>query len=166
MSLRYAVAFAALSSFLWMSAGRAQAVAPGTTITLEGAAKMARACENLAREKGLSVSIWVVDAAGTPIYVKRMQGAFLRTVEFARRKAETAIVWEGSTDPHNTDSLLGRVFMFRPGGESVLDQTGALLSGGGLPVRVDGAIVGAVGVGGGGPDDEPCAQAAVAAIEP
>ena len=142
----------------------AQPVMPGTTITLEGAVKMVRACEDLARERGRAVSIWVIDAAGTPIYMKRMQGSFLRAVDFARWKAETAIVWQGSTDPHNTDALLGQVFVLRPGGESVLDRTGALLSGGGLPVLVDGVIVGAVGVGGGGPDDETCAQAAVDAI--
>ena len=164
MNSRYAVVLAAAAALSWEPAVHAQSVTPGTTITLEGATKMVRACETFAREKGLVVSVWVIDAAGTPIYMRRMEGSILRAVDFAFWKAETAIIWEGSTDPHNTDSLLGRVFVFRPGGESVLDRTGALLSGGGLPVRVNGVIVGAVGVGGAGTDDETCAQAAVDAL--
>ena len=99
MNSRYAVVLAAAAALSWEPAVHAQSVTPGTTITLEGATKMVRACETFAREKGLVVSVWVIDAAGTPIYMKRMEGSILRAVDFAFWKAETAIIWEGSTDP-------------------------------------------------------------------
>jgi uncharacterized protein GlcG (DUF336 family) len=103
----------------------------------------------------------VVDRGGNLVALERMDGAQLVATGLAIDKAWTAVAcaapsdaWAQSTAPGGEDwGMAGAV-----GGRVVVLP-------GGLPVEVDGALVGAIGISGGhGHEDRRCAQAAIEAI--
>ena len=111
-----------------------------------------------ARALGKTMAFAVADHAGQMIATARMDGAHSRILRHSVRKAYTAAVMCRHTLSFKRD-LEER--------EGALDQWGdAKLTTlpGGLVVEIDGKYVGAVGAGGGGPDDEAVARAMVKAM--
>ena len=109
---------------------------------------------------GIRVSIAVVDGGGNLTSFVRMDGAELAGVDLARDKAYTSVA--NSIATHDLAVLAG------PGGELFGIHANAggryVIFGGGIPLRVDGRIVGAIGVSGGtAAQDVACASAGVAA---
>ena len=113
-----------------------------------------------AAREGVPAAMAVCDRAGNMVAFARMDGAPLGATELAVNKAHTAALWEmrsgefrGSTQPGGTDWGLnttaeGRIVVYA----------------GGVPVHVDGALVGAVGMSGGtGEQDEACVLEALSA---
>src|SRR5689334_15447144 len=86
-------ACSALSSLLLMTAapGSAQIIAPIPSLDSDAAKNAAEACIAMAAQKDWRVSITVVDAAGDMLYMRRMDGAPILSVEPTRMKAETAL---------------------------------------------------------------------------
>jgi glc operon protein GlcG len=130
------------------------------TITLVAAQKAASAGIAAAQEIGILVSIVVVDPAGHPMAVVRMDGASILTYEVAYKKA-----WTAAT----TGAPTAGVHQF------IDSDPGSLLSmphvrnfsvvAGGLPIAVDDRCVGALGVSGATAElDLKVAEAALAAI--
>jgi uncharacterized protein GlcG (DUF336 family) len=110
---------------------------------------------------GSPSTISVVDPGGTVIAQARMDGALLCSVELAYEKAYTAIATRLSTSFIKT--------IAQPGGDfyGIANGLGgrAIIFNGGVPITVDGQVVGAVGASGGnGTQDEDVAQAAAQAI--
>lgn len=159
-----ALAAAALALTALSAPAQAQNVEETVTVSLEGATRMANACEALAKQQGWKVTVWITDTANTPVYVKRMQGAHVRTIDFAKWKAETALTFEGSTDPNNRNAMVSQVFNGRKEGPAILARAGAMLSGGGLRIMSGDKVAGAIGVGGANGRDEECAQAGLNAL--
>lgn len=97
-----------------------------------------RAALKHAIERGLSLCIAVVDAAGAPLEVHRMDGAKPHTVDLALRKARTA-------------ALLGlpTAVLERMAAEGRAMPSEVLALAGGVPILLDGSAAGAVGVSGG-----------------
>jgi uncharacterized protein GlcG (DUF336 family) len=111
-----------------------------------------------ARALGKAMAFAVADHSGQMIATARMDGAHPRILRHSVRKAYTAAVMCRHTLSFKRD-LEAR--------EGALDQWGdAKLTTlpGGLVVEVNGNYVGAVGAGGGGPDDESVARAMVKAM--
>ena len=110
-----------------------------------------------AEEANLAMSVAVVDAAGYPIALQRMDRAGLMTADVALRKARTAALLRAPS----------RVLADRVAADpALLRLTDYLPMAGGLPVLADGAVAGAIGVSGGTPDqDETVGKAGVAALE-
>lgn len=103
----------------------------------------------------------VVDVGGTVIAQARMDGARLASAELAYNKAYTALSCQLAT------SVIATIA--QPGGEFYGIANGlsgrAIIFPGGVPIVVDGQVVGAVGASGGtGVQDEDVARAAAAAI--
>jgi glc operon protein GlcG len=130
------------------------------TIALVAAQKAASAGIAAAQEMGILVSIVVVDPAGHPMAVVRMDGASILTYEVAYKKA-----WTAAT----TGAPTAGVHQF------IDSDPGSLLSmphvqnfsvvAGGLPISVDDRCVGALGVSGATAElDLKVAEAALAAI--
>jgi uncharacterized protein GlcG (DUF336 family) len=122
-------------------------------LTLEGAQAALRAALEKAREIGSPSSIAVVDAGRELLAFARMDGALLASAEIAQAKAYTARSLNCATKDVDTAT--------QPGGPLYGLQTAhaaagrALVTfGGGVPVTVDGQVVGAVGVAGGTPDQD------------
>jgi uncharacterized protein GlcG (DUF336 family) len=114
-----------------------------------------------ANEIGSPSTIAVVDVGGTVIAQARMDGASLSSVTLAYNKAYTAVATRLATSFITT--------IAQPGGDfyGIANGLGgrAIIFPGGVPITVDGEIVGAVGASGGnGAQDEDVAQTAASAI--
>ncbi len=94
-----------------------------------------------ARRNDKPRSIHILDASGVTVYMARMDGLFSDNIEVARMKAEAALYFRDNTrvwlqraqqDPYIADRLA---------------QLGQFTSPTGLPIVIDGQLVGAVGIG-------------------
>lgn len=118
----------------------ADAVRDRPVLTLDGAKTIIAAAEADAIKRGLKVSIAIVDPAGVPIMQLRMDDASMVGPEIALAKARTAAGFNNTTA-----SMENR--LQKEGALRLLSMP-ALLSEGGIPVKVGGKTVAAVGVSG------------------
>jgi uncharacterized protein GlcG (DUF336 family) len=127
-------------------------------LTLEAAKAMGAAAEAEAVSTGLTIAVAIVDAGGHPLYLARMEQSLLASYRGALKKAETTVMFGRPTKRMEEVVASGRphVLAF----ENVLPMEG------GLPIIVDGTIVGGIGVGGttSGPDATRCAEAGLAVL--
>ncbi|MFF9806836.1 heme-binding protein [Streptomyces coeruleorubidus] len=134
------------------------AVAPLTT---QDADILVTAARRAAEAAGVTVSVTVLDAGGHLLAFRRDDRAVLISGETSTRKAYTALQLNAPTA-----DLVDAV---RPGGlfhtlPTALDRP-LLFIAGGVPVHRDGRLIGALGVGGGAPEqDHAFATAAVEAL--
>ncbi|MBE0580416.1 GlcG/HbpS family heme-binding protein [Devosia sp.] len=129
-----------------------------TTATAE---RLAQAGLAYARSNSMVVAVAVVDDGGAAIVLIRMDGANPAVADLALDKAHTSANTGAPTE------AFGELMLSRPGLALGLSNRPRLLTwGGGVPVRVDGHVVGAIGVSGGPEDDDiACARAALAALD-
>ncbi|WBB75945.1 heme-binding protein [Micromonospora sp. WMMD1128] len=98
-----------------------------------------------AESMGLPVTVAICDESGVLKAYQRMDGAPLVTVQLAQDKAYTAVGFGLSSDGwYDFIKDDGPLAMGAPAG---IDRL--VTFGGGFPIRVDGAVVGAIGVSGG-----------------
>ena len=135
-----------------------------STLLLTGAKKAADACEAVARQKNLKLSIAIVDDSGQLILFRRMSGSSLASVDIALGKAKTAIKFPAPTRAiteyvHGKNGEPGK----SPG---LAHMNGFVTLIGGLPIKVDNQLVGGIGISGAsGDQDEACAQAGLEALK-
>jgi glc operon protein GlcG len=108
-------------------------------------------------QKGPPSSIFVVDCSGSLVAAERMDGAFPASAKIAQGKAETAAAfWQSTANLENAAN----------GGRAALMSSGYVIMQGGIPLKVGGRVVGAIGVSGGTKDqDEAVAKAGAAGFE-
>src|SRR5262245_18122945 len=118
----------------------AQTLATRKALTLEGAKQIAAAAEAEAIKNKWNVVIAIVDEGGHLIYLQRMDETQVASADIAPMKARTAATFKRPS----------KVFEDRAntGGANVLGLPGVLPSEGGLPIMVDGKVIGAIGVSG------------------
>jgi uncharacterized protein GlcG (DUF336 family) len=130
-------------------------------LTLAGARKAISGAEAKAAKEGWKMNIAAVDDGGHLIAFERMDGARPASVATATAKAVTAATYRQASGPlggPNPDVLLDVSLQNASGGKIT-----TLL--GGIPIVVDGQVIGALGVGGGtGEQDAEVAKAGVAAF--
>jgi len=127
------------------------------TLTLSAARRVVAASEAEATKRGLGVVIVVVDDAGTVIELTRMDSAQVASVSVGIGKARTAAIYRRPS----------RVFeeQIRDGRIAALALADATPLQGGIPIVINGQVVGAVGVSGDSPQvDEDIAIAGAKAI--
>lgn len=114
----------------------------GTTkvITLEAARKMAAAGEAEARKNGWNVAITVVDANGDLILFQKLDETQPGSIKVSQGKARTAALFKRPTKAMEE--------MIAGGKTAFLSVEGIIPIQGGLPVVVDGKVIGAIGVSG------------------
>ncbi|MDF0546307.1 heme-binding protein [Sphingobium sp. H39-3-25] len=132
-----------------------------TTLTLSDAKQMLEAGEAKAADIGIPYNIAVVDAGGALIAFTRQDGALEGSIDLAIGKAKTARMFDKTTE------YLAE--LAQPGAPLFgIEQSNGghiVIFGGGLPIAVDGEIVGAVGTSAGSVEqDIAVAVAAAAAI--
>jgi glc operon protein GlcG len=129
-------------------------------LSLAAARTVLAAAEAKAKTEGWPCVISVVDADGLPIVLERMDNAaVLAGVELAPGKARTAALFRRESGALE-DAINGK----RP---AAITARGFVLMRGGVPLAVNGHIVGAIGVSADTPDhDEQIAKAGVAALSP
>lgn len=129
------------------------------TLTLEAARFAIDACEAEAKRGQWRVVIAVVDEGGHAIAVVRMDGAQWSSIETAVQKARAATAWKRPTRLLEESINNGRTAFLSIG------QGMGLLQGG-VPIELDGTVVGAIGVSGvKASDDEIIALAGVNALK-
>jgi uncharacterized protein GlcG (DUF336 family) len=127
-------------------------------ITLEAAKKMLAAAEAEAHKNNWNVAIAIVDAGGSLILFQKLDDTQLGSVNIAIGKARTAVNFKRPTKALEDIVAGGRSVFIALEGITPLQ--------GGLPVMVDGKLIGAVGVSGVmSAQDEQVAQAAISALE-
>ena len=154
---RFIVAFAVWGMSL--SAAQAQSLpAYGPGVSLETAMKMVTAAVAEARKNGLQEAIAVVDSGGRLVAFARMDNTQLASIDIAMAKAVTA-----NSVKRPTKALQDSV---APGSSTprMAGLPGILPIDGGLPIVIDGRIVGAIGAAGAtAPQDGEVAAAGLAA---
>ena len=129
---------------------------PSLKLTIDGAMKLLEAAMAKAREMKVPECIAVVDAGGHLLAFARMDGAFALSIDTALVKAMTAASYGIPTG----DIAAGVDIKL-----AIATQGKRVNLPGGLPVIVDGHVVGAIGVGSGtGEQDREVAAAALGAI--
>ena len=114
----------------------------GNNITLDQARKVASASESEARKNNWPVAIAIVDNAGQLVYFQKLDQTQTASVTVAQDKAVSAAIYRRPTKAFGDRVAAGG------GGVTVLNLRGAAMSEGGLPLYMDGKIVGAIGVSG------------------
>ncbi len=114
----------------------------GPAITLEQAKKVAAAAEAEARKNKWNVFIVVVDSATNPVLMQRMDDAQLGSLNVAQKKAYTAAAFRRSTKVFEDGIVAGGI------GMRILGNEQAMPIEGGLPIVVNGKVIGAIGVSG------------------
>jgi uncharacterized protein GlcG (DUF336 family) len=131
-------------------------------ITLSDARRVIAAAETKAREIGQPMNIAVVDTGGNLVSHVRMDGAWIGSIDISINKAFTARAFDLATAQLATNSQPGQQFF----GIHASNHGRIMIFAGGVPLRRDGSVIGAVGVSGGsGSQDEAVANAGAAAFE-
>jgi glc operon protein GlcG len=126
----------------------------GMSIATETAKKAAAAALAEARKNSWTMAAAIVDTAGDLVYFEKVDGTQAASTMIALDKARSAVRFKRPTKELQ-DTLAGG-----GAGLRMLALQGAVPVEGGIPLLVDGKIVGAIGVSGGtSPQDGQCAKA-------
>ena len=129
-------------------------------ITLEIARKVIAAAEKKATEIGQPMNIAVVDEGGNLVAHVRMDNAWIGSVDISIKKAWTSRAFDITTKDLADNSQSGDQFF----GIHASNGGKVMIFAGGIPLKKEGKVVGAIGVsGGGGDQDHAVAEAGVAA---
>ena len=129
-------------------------------ITLADARRIIAAAEKKADEIGQPMNIAVADAGGNLIAHVRMDNAWLGSVDISIKKAWTSRAFDITTKDLGENSQSGDQFF----GIHASNNGKVMIFAGGIPLKKDGKVVGAIGVsGGGGEQDHSVAEAGAAA---
>ncbi|QBD74569.1 heme-binding protein [Ktedonosporobacter rubrisoli] len=127
-------------------------------LTLAVAKLIAAAAEEKALKHGLSVAIAILSDSGKLLYFQRMDNTSNASVDIALAKAQHSVNFHRPTKYHE-DLVSG-------GNNIVLGVPGMVPLEGGLPIRVDGYVVGSIGVSGAkSSEDGEIAEAGVQALQ-
>jgi len=125
-------------------------------LTLQAAQQIAQASVDACRKEGIQIGVTVVDRAGIPQVALRDSIAAAITLPISKGKAYAAVMFNAPTSQlaDRANSPIGRA-------------PGLIMSTGGVPIQVGGALLGAVGVSGApsGETDAKCALAGIAAVQ-
>jgi uncharacterized protein GlcG (DUF336 family) len=128
-------------------------------LTMDKAQSIIEAAVEKAKTLGQPMNIAVVDTGTNLLAFARMDGAWLGSINIAINKAFTAKAFDISTADLSGNSQPGQQFF----GINASNHGRVMIFAGGIPLKVNGEIVGAVGVSGGsGEQDQAVAEAAVA----
>jgi uncharacterized protein GlcG (DUF336 family) len=130
-------------------------------ITLNDARNVIAAAEKKAAEIGQPMNIAVVDAGGNLVAHARMDGAWIGSIDISINKAFTSRAFDIATKDLAPNAQPGGQFY----GIHVSNGGRVMIFAGGIPLKRDGKVVGAIGVSGGsGAQDQAVAEAGAAAF--
>jgi len=146
-----------LGLMLALSAGLASAQERppyGNSITVDQAKKIAAGALAESKKNSWRMAISIVDNHGFPVYFERMEDTQTASIQIALDKAKTAAMFRRPSKAFEDGIAKGRV--------ALLGLSGATPIEGGLPIMVDGRVIGGIGVSGMNSDQD--AQAAQAGL--
>jgi uncharacterized protein GlcG (DUF336 family) len=132
-----------------------------TMIRLEDARRVIAAAEKKAKDIGQPMNIAVADEGGNLVSHVRMDGAWLGSIDISINKAFTSRAFDIATKDLATHSQSGGQFF----GIHASNGGKVMIFAGGIPLKRDGKVMGAIGVSGGsGEQDHAVAEAGAAAF--
>jgi glc operon protein GlcG len=153
----------ALIAIMIAASGMAQTPPPATirfddkkVLTIEAAKQIAGAALRAAAANNYSVTVAISDDGGHLLYLERMDGANISSVDSSSNKATAAVIYKQPTK--NFADRLAK------GETLVLKLPGAMPVEGGFPLIVEGKVIGGIGVGG-APQGQLDAQVAQAGVD-
>jgi len=141
---------AIVSMTLAIPAAHAQILLDKKVLGADAAKQMGEACEAFAKTQGWKISVWVIDDTGASLYMRRMQGAPLLSVEPSRMKAQTALQTGRPSSQYEARARERGEYV----GVTMALQLDNFMAPGGLPILANAPSGG----------DEKCAQAAIDAV--
>lgn len=128
---------------------------------LDDARSVIAAAEKKSKEIGQPMNIAVADEGGNLVAHVRMDGAWIGSIDISIKKAYTSRAFDISTKDLATHSQSGGQFF----GIHASNSGKIMIFAGGIPLKKDGIVLGAIGVSGGsGEQDHAVAEAGVAAF--
>ena len=132
----------------------------GLAITLDHAKKAAAPALDEARRNQWTMAVAIVDTGGNLVYFEKMDGTQTGSVLVSINKARSAALFKRPTKAFQETLATGG------DGLRVLGLENAVPVEGGIPLVIDGKIVGAIGLSGGtSQQDGQCAQAGASALK-
>jgi len=119
-------------------------------VTLDDARRVIAAAESKAKQIGQPMNIAVVDGGGNLVAHIRMDGAWIGSINISINKAYTSRAFDIATRDLATHSQSGGQFF----GIHASNHGRIMIFAGGIPLKRDGKVVGAVGVSGGSGDQD------------
>lgn len=133
-----------------------------TNLTQQQARTALDAALAKAAEIGSPSSVSILDAGREPLAFARMDGALLASPEISQNKAYTAVSMQSKTADLSDYVQPGAPFY----GLQTAQSRPFITFGGGVPIVLDGVLVGAIGVAGGSAEqDAEVAEAGAAAVQ-
>ena len=130
-------------------------------VTLEDARRVISAAEKKAKEIGQPMNIAVADAGGNLVAHVRMDGAWIGSIDISINKAFTSRAFDIATRDLAEHSQSGGQFF----GIHASNHGRIMIFAGGIPLKADGKVIGAIGVSGGsGEQDHAVAEAGAGAL--
>ncbi len=130
-------------------------------IQLADARRIIAAAEKKAAEIGQPINVAIVDEGGNLLAFERMENAWRGSIDISINKAFTSRAFDITTKDLGNNSQPGQQFF----GIHASNHGRIMIFAGGIPLKRDGKVVGAVGISGGsGEQDHAVAEAAVAAF--
>jgi uncharacterized protein GlcG (DUF336 family) len=157
MTLTRIVLGCSLVAFSAVAAAQDRRPGYGPSLNIGTAKKIAAGTLAECQKNSWNVAVAIVDPHGSLVYFERMEDTQYAGMDIAIGKAKAAATYRRPT----------RVFMdgINKGGPATATLPGVVASPGGVPIFVDGKIVGAVGVSGvTGDQDEQCAKAGLSGL--
>src|SRR5579862_1901047 len=156
MSRRVMIRLVAAAAILFCGLAMARAQMPnpyGASVSLENAKKAAAPALAEAEKNHWNMAVAIVDTGGNLVYYEKMDNTQLGSANVAVEKARTAALFKRPSKSFEDAAAT-------PGGARVLSLRGVTAVEGGIPLVMDGKIVGAIGVSGGtSAQDGQCAKA-------
>ena len=131
----------------------------GAPISLDRAQAAVQAAVAEAKKHNWKLNVAVADSGGNLVAFARMDGAQLASIQIAEHKARAAVTFRRETKAYENAVQINNM-------SYVTTLDGVIASRGGIPIVVDGKLVGAVGCSGGtGSQDEVACKAAVESLK-
>ena len=128
-------------------------------LTLDAAKQIAAAAHEEARKNRWTMAISIVDDGAHLLYLERMDGTQIASVIVAQDKAATAVRFKRPTKALEDAVAGGRLVVMKLAGATPIE--------GGLPIVVEGEVIGGIGVSGAtSPQDGQVAAAGLAVLKP
>ena len=130
-------------------------------IQLADARRVIAAAQRKAEELGQPMNVAVVDEGGNLIAFERMANAWLGSIDISQKKAWTSRAFDITTKDLGANSQSGDQFF----GIHASNDGKVMIFAGGIPLKVEGRVVGGIGVSGGsGVQDHAVAEAGASAL--
>src|SRR5579863_6338298 len=129
-------------------------------ISADTAEKITQACVDWAAKNNQAVTVFILSPTGQIVHAHRMDGQVPINIETALLKAQSVLYTRDSTHARANQVANNVSLQLR------WDKLPVFPTSGGLPIIVDGLMIGAIGVGGGSRDEECAYQALTTVVGP